>query len=123
MWEIVQRAVSITTLFLLIIMISIVFSNGTQNIESNTLSNKLEQYREETRKVADNHLSYLETRINRNQETQDRYQNTSSRTLSIIENRLKVLEDENKSLKNQGKIVNNNNNNSNAVINIPSLSQ
>lgn len=121
MWEIIQRAVSIATLFLLIIMISIIFSNGSTSIDSENLKAKIEQYKEETRKVADNHLQYLETRINRNQETQDRYQNTTSRAISLLEARVKALEDENKGLKQQGRIVNNNN--SNAVINIPSLSQ
>lgn len=121
MWDITQRAVSIATLFLLIAMISILLSNGKTSIETDNLTAKIEQYREDSKKLALNHLNYLETRLNRIQESQDIYQNTTSKTLSIIENRIKLLEEENKSLKTQGKIVNTNNNN--AIINIPSVNQ
>lgn len=110
MWDILQRVVSITTLFLLIIMIAVIFSNGKATVESDYLAIRIEEYKEDSNKMAANNLSYLEARLNRLAENQDSYQNGTATRLSILEARVKVLETENKDLKSQAKVVNNNTN-------------
>lgn len=119
MWEIVQRITSLATVFLLIVMLSLITADSKTSIDKGNILVKIEQSKEEFRKVMANNIEYVEKRINRLAENQDNYQNATSKELSLLKARVNILEEENKTLKNQAKIVNNNN--SNAVVNLPSL--
>lgn len=111
-WVIIERFVHLMTLVLLILMISIIFNNNKTGDERNTFSLKLEEFREESKKVTANNVIYLEGRINTLAEIQDTYQVSSSNKQYILEKRMDKLEQQNKLAP---KIINNNN--SNAVIN------
>ncbi len=119
MWEIIQRITSLSTVFLLIVMLSMITADSKTSLDKNNILTKVEQSKEEFRKVMANNLEYVEKRINRLAENQDNYQNATAKEISLLKVRVNTLEEENKALKSQAKIVNNNN--SNAVVNLPSL--
>lgn len=115
-WVIIERCVHLVTLVLLVLMICIIFNNNKAGDERNNFNLQLEQFKAENQKVRTSNISYLENRINRVAETQDGYQVTTGSKLSLLENRLDRLAEQ---YKISPKIINTNNNNSNAVVNVP----
>lgn len=111
-WVIIERVVHLTTLMLLILMITIIFTNNKSGEDRDNFSLKLEQFKQDSLGVMSNNVSYLETRINKSNESQDNYQNTTTTRIYLLEKRVEKLE--------QGSKLNNkiiNNNISNATIN------
>lgn len=111
-WTIIERVIHLTTLVLLVLMITIIFTNNKSGEDRNNFSLKLEEFKQDNAKVTANNISYVEGRINRLAENQDNYQNTTSTRIYLIEKRVEKLEQGNKS---NNKIINNNI--SNATIN------
>ena len=111
-WVIIERFVHLMTLVLLILMISIVFNNNKTGDERNAFSLKLEEFKQESKKVTSNNITYVEGRINTLAEIQDGYQVSTSNKLYILEKRMDKLDQQNKVTP---RIINNNN--SSAVIN------
>lgn len=95
-WVIIERFVHLTTLVLLILMITIVFSNNKSSDERSNFSLQLEDFKQEVGRVRAKNIDMLEGRINRLSETQDNYQNTTSSKLSILEAKVMKLEAEDK---------------------------
>ena len=111
MWEVLQRVANIATVFLLITIASVIIINSKSSLESNHLSIRLEQYKEDNKKSLETNITYFESRINRLAVNQDSYQNGTATTLSMLEQRVRSLEAENKTQKTQQKIINNSTNN------------
>lgn len=107
-WVVVDRLVSLTFLLLSTVILALLFNTSNDNFNMEALGVELKSIRESFKKVADNHLSYLENRINTVSKTQDDYAIVVSNRLSILEVKIAALETENKQLKMQSKIVNNN---------------
>lgn len=95
-WKVVDRAVQLTYLLLAIILLAIVVKSDTSYDNLKTFSNKLDLYIEESSRVRDNNLQYLEGRINKNQAQSDSYQNGVTTRLDVLEERVKRLEKDNK---------------------------
>jgi len=110
-WVIIERFVHLMTLFLLILMVSIVFSSNKSNSETSNFGLQLEQFKQEVSKVRSNNIAYLEGKINRVAEIQDNYQVSTSGELSILKQKVLKMEQEDKK---NNKIINNNQ--SNAII-------
>lgn len=114
-WVVLERCVHLTTLVLLILMISIIFNNNKTGEERNTFTLQLEEFKQENQRVRAHNINFLEGRINKVAETQDSYQVSTSGKLYILQQRMDRLEQQGKL---SPKIINNNN--SNAVVNLPS---
>jgi hypothetical protein len=108
-WVIVERVVHLFTLVLLIVMLSIIFTNNKASQDSLHFETKLSQYKEENQTVRNNNIAYIEKRINKLQEQQDNYQILVDRRLLIMESQVRILSDSNKS--NQKVVQTNINNN------------
>lgn len=104
-WVIVERAVHLFTLVLLIVMLSVIFTNSKSSVDFLEFDAKLSQYKEENQATRANNIAYIEKRINKLQEQQDTYQILVDRRMVNIEAQVKLLTEANKS--NQ-KIINNN---------------
>jgi len=105
LWTIVNRAVDVVFLVLALVILILFYSNSQkENVEDYTLK-QLEIYKIENRKVMENHLYYLENKINRVAESSDGYQVSSATRIDVLEKKVKELE---KSNKQQNKIINNN---------------
>lgn len=104
-WVIVERSVHLTTLVLLIVMLSIIFTNNKSTHDFTSLETKIENSKSDLRKVISNNMDYTDGRVNKLSENQDNYQILVDRRMHIMEMQLKGLVEDKKS--NQ-KIVNNN---------------
>lgn len=105
-WVIIERFVHLMTLFLLILMVSIVFSSNKSNSETSNFGLQLDQFKQEVGKVRSNNIVYLEGKINRVAEIQDNYQVSTSGELSILKQ--KVLKMEQADKKQAQRVINNN---------------
>lgn len=110
-WTVVERLVNLTFLLLAIIIITMLLNNTTASSDANNFSLKIEAFRQETLKVLNNNLDYVDKRLNRLAETQDSYQNSTDQRVYLVEQQVKLLQLDKK---NNQKIINNNS--SNAVI-------
>ena len=106
-WVIIERFVHLMTLFLLILMVSIIFSNNKSDGEISSFNLQLEEFRQDVARVRAKNIEYLENRINKLGETQDNYQNTSASKMSVLEQKVLKLETEEKK---NNKIINVNTN-------------
>lgn len=104
-WVIVERVVHLTTLVLLIVMLSIIFTNSKASQDYTEFDNKLTQYKADNQATRANNIAYIEKRHNKLQEQQDTYQILVDRRLLNMENQVKMLMESSKS--NQ-KVINNN---------------
>jgi len=104
-WVIVERAVHLFTLVLLIVMLSVIFTNSKSSTDFLEFDAKLAQYKEENQATRANNIAYIEKRINKLQEQQDTYQILVDRRMVNIEAQVKLLTEANKS--NQ-KVINTN---------------
>ena len=98
-------------------MIFIIFSNNKSGDEREGFSLQLEEFRQEVVRVRSKNIAYIEDKINKVSEKQDNYQVTTSSKLYILEQKIQKMELEDKK---SSRIVNVNNNNSNATLNVPS---
>lgn len=115
LWTIIDRLVNLTFLFLATALLTLLFNTSSDNFNMEAISIELKAIRDSFKKVSDNHLLYLENRINTVAKTQDEYQVSTSARLNILETRLSLMEKENNQLKTQSKVINYNQ--SSAVIN------
>jgi len=115
LWTIIDRLVNLTFLFLATALLTLLFNTSSDNFNMEAISIELKAIRDSFKKVSDNHLLYLENRINTVAKTHDDHHVIVSNRLNILEVKLAALETENKQLKTQSKIVNYNQ--SSAVIN------
>lgn len=72
---------------------------------------------EQCKKIIDSNVVYLENKTNKVSQTADELRTETTSRLGVLEARVKALENENRVLKTESKVINNNN--SNAVINMP----
>lgn len=114
-WTIIDRLVNLTFLLLSTAILTLLFNTSSDNFNMEAVGIELKAIRDSFKKVSDNHLSYLENRINTVSKTHDDHHVIVSNRLNILEVKLAALETENKQLKTQSKIVNYNQ--SSAVIN------
>jgi hypothetical protein len=110
-WDIIKRAVDLSTLLLLIMIISIILTNSKSQDDIGNFGLKLEQYKQENLRVMSNNIEYMDGRVNKLGEIQDSYQVGTDRRLSIIEERVKWYEADKR--QNQKIIQNNINTNTN----------
>jgi len=96
MWVVIEKVVHLFTLVLLIVMLSIIFTNNKSSQDFLNFESKLNQYKEENQKTRANNIDYIEKRINKLQEQQDNYQILVDRRLLIMESQIKLLVDTNK---------------------------
>lgn len=113
-WTVVDRVVNLTFLLLALIIITTLLNTTSDSTQSKNIDGKIELYREESKKVMMNNLLYLEGRLNRYSSQQDSYQNSTDQRVNILEAQIKLIQADKKL--NQ-RIVNNNVNNSSAVVN------
>lgn len=104
-WVIVERTVHLTTLLLLIVMLSIIFTNNKSSHDFSSLELKIEDSKSDLKRVISKNMDYSDGRINKLSENQDNYQILVDRRMHIMEMQVKGLVEDKKS--NQ-KIVNNN---------------
>ena len=98
-WGTIQKAVEITLLAVGITMLFVIHAGYKENKDYQLFENSLALHRMDTRKLVENHLQYLEGRINYIATNQDTYQISTSRRLDVLENRVKVLQEENQALR------------------------
>lgn len=116
-WVVVDRVTTLTFLLLAVLLIVQVTSDKIDNSKMDALSSEMRADRKEIKGVIENNLRYFEGRINKLAQTQDEYQVSTAQKIFLLENRLKILEQENRALKNQQKIITNNINTNNNIIN------
>jgi cell shape-determining protein MreC len=104
-----HRAVDIVFLILALTILSILFISSEEQKDFQLFEKSLAIHKDSTRKLIDNHLIYLEGRLNSVAYNQDTYQVSTSKRIDILETRIRVLQDENKELK-QSRVLNYNNN-------------
>lgn len=109
-WVIVDRVVTLLTLVMLVLMVTIIFTNNKSSKDFTHFEEQLAQYKIDNQITRNNNIAYLEKRHNKLQEQQDTYQILVDRRLLNMENQVKLLMESNKS--NQKVITNNINNNS-----------
>jgi len=105
LWVIVERVVHLFTLVLLIVMLSIIFTNNKTSHDVLQFDEKLTQYKQENQATRANNIAYIEKRINKLQEQQDTYQILVDRRLQIMDNQVRMLLESNKVTQ---KVINNN---------------
>lgn len=91
-WEIVRRIVDLSTLLLLIMIISIILKNNKGQEAIGNFGLKLDQYRNESLRVMNNNIDYMDGRVNKLAEIQDSYQVGTDRRLSVLEERIKMFQ-------------------------------
>lgn len=91
-WEIVRRIVDLSTLLLLIMIISIILKNNKGQEDIGNFGLKLDQYRNESLRVMNNNIDYMDGRVNKLAEIQDSYQVGTDRRLSVLEERIKMFQ-------------------------------
>lgn len=106
-WTFIERAVHIATLMLLILMMTIIFTNNKSGEDRINFSLQLDQVKQDNARVMTNNITYLETKINRVAESQDNYQNTTSTRVYLLEKRIEKIEQGSKL---NNKVINTNNN-------------
>jgi hypothetical protein len=115
-WKVIERVINLLILMSLILMITILFNNTKAENISDALIQSIAGVKQDSLKAISNNVDYFESRINRLAENQDNYQVGTSGRLSVIEQRIQKLEVEDKR---NSRVVNINNNQSNAVLNVP----
>lgn len=96
LWVIIERVIHLFTLVLLIVMLSIIFTNNKSSNDILQFDEKLTQYKEENQNTRANNIAYIEKRINKLQEQQDTYQILVDRRLQIMDNQMRTLSETNK---------------------------
>ena len=104
-WVIVERTVHLTTLLLLIVMLSIIFTNNKSAHDFSSLEIKIENAKSDLKKVISNNMDYTDGRVNKLSEYQDNYQILVDRRMHIMEMQVKGLVEDKKGSQ---KVINNN---------------
>ena len=110
-WLFIKRTVDVLTLMLLIIMISIVMTNSKTSEDLGNFGLKLDKIQQETLIVIGKNVDYVDGRINKMSESQDRYQVGMDQRVHIAELQIKQLQADKRD---SSKVINNNQ--SNAII-------
>lgn len=105
LWTVIERVVTLLTLVMLVLMVTIIFTNNKSSQDFAQIKMQLDQYKTENQNTRSNNIAYIEKRINKLQEQQDTYQILVDRRLLNMEAQVKLLMESNKS--NQ-KVINNN---------------
>lgn len=105
LWTLIERVVHLTTLVLLIVMLSIIFTNNKSSQDYTDFENQLANYKKENQETRSNNIAYIERRHNKLQEQQDNYQILVDRRLLNMEAQVKLLTD---STKINQKVIQNN---------------
>lgn len=108
LWNVIDRVVTLLTLVMLVLMVTIIFTNNKSSQDFSQIKMQLDQYKVENQTTRSNNIAYLEKRINKLQESQDTYQILVDRRLLIMEAQVKAISESNKP--NQ-KVINTNINN------------
>lgn len=108
LWNVIDKVVTLLTLVMLVLMVTIIFTNNKSSQDFSQIKMQLDQYKVENQTTRSNNIAYLEKRINKLQESQDTYQILVDRRLLIMEAQVKAISESNKS--NQ-KVINTNINN------------
>lgn len=116
-WKVLERVINLLILMSLILMITILFNNTKAENISEALIQSIAGIKQESLKAISNNVEYFESRINRLSENQDNYQVGTSGRLSVIEQKIQKIEQEEKK---NSRVVNINNNQSSAILNLPS---
>jgi len=105
LWVIVDKVVTLLTLVMLVLMVTVIYTNNKSSQEITGFETKLSEYKLENQTTRSNNIAYIEKRINKLQEQQDTYQILVDRRLLNMETQVKLLTD---SGKNNQKVINNN---------------
>jgi len=81
---------------MLVVMVSVIFSNNKSSEDFSELEKMLTEYKIENQTVRSKNIAYLETRLNRTQETQDTYQVLTDRRFMTLDAQVKLLMEANK---------------------------
>lgn len=110
-WKVLTLVVNLTFLLLATTIMTILLKN--ENYREDVFNYKIafERFQEQTKRVNEGNLQYIEGRVNRLAENQDSTASTLGTRISVLEDKMAKLEKEAKNnKKNSTKIVNTNNN-------------
>lgn len=104
-WQILTRAVDIVLLLLSLTVLVLLWSATKDLNNTDGFVEKIALYKQETQKMVEGNIHYLETRVNRVQEMGDSYQSNMSSRVYVLEQKIDKIEKENKA---NSRVVNNN---------------
>lgn len=105
-WVMIERAVQLCHLVLLVLLLLLLTSGYKQGVDAQNFTAKIDLFKQDTAKLIESNLQYVEGRVNKLQEGQDGYQVANSRELHLLKERLKTLEGS----KGNSRVINTNNN-------------
>lgn len=91
-WQILNLAVNFSFLLLSVTIMTLLLRNENYREQMFDFTVSFEEYKEYNKKVQDNHLNYLESRINRISANQDSYQETTNSRIRVLESRITISE-------------------------------
>lgn len=105
-WVMIERAVQLCHLVLLVLLLLLLTSGYKQGVDAQNFTAKIDLFKQDTAKLIESNLQYVEGRVNKLQEGQDGYQVANSKELYLLKERLKALENS----KGGSRFINNNSN-------------
>lgn len=105
-WVMIERAVQLCHLVLLVLLLLLLTSGYKQGVDAQNFTAKIDLFKQDTAKLIESNLQYVEGRVNKLQEGQDGYQVANSKELYLLKERLKTLENS----KGGSRFINNNSN-------------
>lgn len=91
-WQILNLLVNFTFLLLSVTIMTLLLRNENYREQMFDFTVSFEEYKEYNKKIQDNHLNYLEGRINRISANQDSYQETINSRIRVLESRITISE-------------------------------
>ena len=104
-WSVLNRVVDVVLLLLSLSLLTLLWANAKEMQNTDGFVEKIALYKQETQKMVEGNIHYLETRVNRVQEMGDSYQSNMSSRVYVLEQKIDKIEKENKA---RGRVVNNN---------------
>lgn len=111
-WTSLNRGVDLILLTLSLTLLFLLWANTKETQNTDAFVEKIALYKQQTQKMVEGNIHYLEGRVNRIQEMSDSYQSNMSSRVYILEQKIEKMEKENKS---SARIVNNNINNATVI--------
>lgn len=110
-WQTIQRVVDVVILLLSLAVLVLLWSATKDINNTDGFVEKIALYKQETQKMVEGNIRYLETRVNRVQEMGDSYQSNMSSRVYILEQKIDKIEKQNKA---QARNININTNTANS---------
>lgn len=110
-WTSLNRVVDLILLTLSLTLLFLLWANTKEMQNTDAFVEKIALYKQETQKMVEGNIRYLETRVNRVQEMGDSYQSNMSSRVYVLEQKIDKIEKENKA---QARNININTNTANS---------